>query len=420
MDVSIVGLGKLGLPVAVAMTLGGHRVWGYDVDQPTMERYKSLKTGLHEPHIDELLQSAVCQDRLMFSDLRTAVQCSEIIFVAVPTPSKDDDSFETQIVVDALRAIAQTIKALDDGRYRVIALISTVLAGTCRNEFYPHLIKILGEPHDWGFVYSPQFIAMGTVIRDYLNPEFCLLGSFHERAGNIVLKFYESFLSAPVLEMTPESAEMTKVIYNVMIGLKIVYANTIMEMCANVPGADAEVVVDALKRAHDRLISTRYLSPGLGDGGPCHPRDQRALAWQADQFDLSTNVFRFISEARIAQSEWLAKEVVRCATSENLPVAILGLTFKPETNLVVDSPATLLLEQISERMDGQEIEAYDPIILNRPLEGEHARCYVLAMRHPELKTFHFAPGSIIVDPWAMLDSRPYGCAVYQPGRQKII
>jgi len=176
--------------------------------------------------------------------------------------------------------------------------------------------------------------------------------------------------------------------------------------------ANATVVANALKKAAERIVSTRYMDGGLGDGGGCHPRDARALSYLADKLDLSYDPFGTLVSARNAQSRYLASIVADEHDRTGLPIAILGLTFKPKTNLTEDSPALLLVDHIHEL--GLECDTYDPIIKPGPLPDQ-PYVYVLAMRHAELRNFPFCPMSTIVDPWRMLNEAPLGCKLRSVG-----
>ena len=414
MKVATVGLGKLGLPVACAMALAGHEVYGYDIDQDKRNQCKIGDSDLYEPNLALQLCTALGAQQLIIVDsLSEAVKEAEIIFIAVPTPSKLSGEFNINYVETVLREVTEVMISID--HYQVIAIISTVLPGTMRDEFFPLVKNIIGPPESWGFCYNAQFIAMGSVIENFTNPEFMLIGEYDKASGDMLEKFYQQINSEMKLfRTTLENAEIIKMAYNTFIGLKIVFANTILEMCDKIPNANCDVVTEALSLATDRLISNRYLTGGMGDGGPCHPRDQRALDWLAQELKLSANPFEFVSEAREAQMEYLADIVLTAQKDSELPVAIMGLTFKPDTNLFDDSPSLLLARCLAKREGWIPIHMYDPVVKSDHLpEGPFV--YVLATRWPEFKTFNYEPGSIIVDPWRILDGAPTGCMWYPVG-----
>jgi UDPglucose 6-dehydrogenase len=404
----MIGLGKLGTPVACAMVQKGHKVFGYDINEDLRSRLRSANVLYYEPNINKIMNDCLHNGLTICETVNSAVRSADIIFVAVPTPSNEDNSFDTSYVHAALREIAQAMNKVD--RYQVVSIISTVLPGTTRQEFLQTLGNELDQVPDegWGLCYNAQFIAMGTTIEDMLNPEFVLIGEYDERSGDVLAAFYSQLVDAPLLRMSIESAETVKMAYNTMIGFKIVYANTLMELCDKVAFADCDEVYGALSKANKRLLSPRYLRGGLGDGGGCHPRDNRALSWQAEKLGLSANPFEFVMAARDAQSRALAQIVLRVCQQHDLPLAIMGLTFKPETNLTLDSPSLLLIDHLLE-IYLQPTYEYDPIIKPEPLPAK-PKIYVLATCHEEFKNYPYEWGSVIIDPWRMIDDIPDGVA----------
>jgi UDP-glucose 6-dehydrogenase len=273
MRISVIGLGKLGLPVSCAMVQKGHEVFGFDNDAHLRDQYRDGVCGLYEPDMENVLAECLASGRLhIYDSLYQAVTNAEIIFVAVPTPSLENGAFDNGIVAEVLEDIANCLAVLNPSDYRVIAVISTVLPGTVRREFLPVLEAVLGPPGDkYGLCYNAQFIGMGNVIDDMLYPEFVLVGEYDEKSGGVLARFYTRLVSAPILRMSIENAEIVKVCYNTYIGFKIVIANAIMEVCDKVGHADATVVANALKKAAERIVSTQYMDGGLGDGGGCFP-----------------------------------------------------------------------------------------------------------------------------------------------------
>lgn len=412
MKVAMIGLGKLGLPVACAMVRKGHGVFGYDIDKSKSERYRKGVCDLYEPDIETLLTDALENGFSIVESLEEAVNPADIIFIAVPTPSQTTGAFDVAAVIEVITTIAGIMKNCDN--YKVVAIISTVLPMTTRRDFLPALKNVLGLPGDrYGLCYNAQFIAMGSVVENMLYPEFVLVGEYDTRSGDLLERFYSQLTHAPILRMTLENAEIVKVIYNTFIGMKIIYGNTIMELCDAVPHADCDVVHDAVTYATDRLISSRYMRGGMGDGGGCHPRDNRALSWLAREISLSADPFKFVMDARDGQTRYLAQVIGAEHKKRNLPVAVLGLTFKPNTDVVDESPSLLLIDFLK-RDFGIRPRSFDPIIKNDPLPRE-PHLYVIATAHEELKGFPYEPGSAIIDVWRMLDVIPEGCSVRQMG-----
>jgi len=423
-----IGLGKLGLPVAIAITQKGHEVYGCDVNQSLLSDYKNGVVSLYEPDIANQLKEALPHLHLggagEYLSIRDVVRESEIIFIAVQTPHPPelDESvrfhhvrkdFDYTYLVQAAKDVAEAIKETEN--YKVVAIISTVLPGTTWNTIYPAMYNIIREPpgRKWGLCYNPSFIAMGQTINNFLYPEITLIGQWvgDDKSAGILEDFYNTLHGAPKLRMTWEEAEMVKVVYNTFIGLKIVLANTVMEFCHKT-GADCDVVSHALSLATDRLISPKYLRGGMGDGGACHPRDALALSYHSDKLGLSYNLFDMVMTVREKQTEWIAD--LACEHGPTLPKVILGRTFKPDTNLVDGSCSVLLANILRER--GEEVIFYDPVT-DTTLPPYQPSVYIIGTNWPEFKSFKFAPGSVVIDPWRYIDEAPYDVELISVGRR---
>jgi UDPglucose 6-dehydrogenase len=390
MTVGMVGLGKLGLPVAVAIGQR-HRVIGYDVRPEAM-------APPCVPNREQGMLEAWATSSVDFTSLAELVARCELIFVAVQTPHQarfegvnrlpdERADFDYSSLQTALAAIDAEVRR--HGRPRNVAIISTVLPGTTQR-----LLAGLCGPLIT-LAYNPSFIAMGTTIRDYLDPEFILLGGDDD---GVVEAFYRTLSAAPVYRTGIANAELIKVAYNTFIGLKVAFANTLMEVCHKSPGCDVDAVTDALKLAHRRLISPAYLSGGMGDGGGCHPRDNIALSWLAGQLDLSYDLFEAAMLARERHADWL----VDLMCEHELPTAILGIAFKAGTDLAVGSAAVLCQRLLEER--GRAPIVYDERCgLTPSIEGPHV--FLVGARHPEHTRFPFPPGSVVIDPWRFVPPR---------------
>jgi len=395
--VAMVGVGKLGLPVSVVIALKGHTVLAYDADASKLEKYRSgvPDTGSYEPHLEEQLHEALQTGGLRFCESLADMWAGEpeIIFVAVPTPSKDDDSFDTSCVEDVLTELD---KMHTSGYSPVVVVISTVLPMTTRTRFAP-LTRL-------PIVYNPYFIAMGTVVEDYLAPEFVLLGygDENQRVKDIITDFYQSIyegesIQPPLLHMTWENAEATKVLYNTIIGFKIIIGNTIMEMCHHIPHADCDTIVNAFKYATKRIVGTKYLKGGMGDGGECHPRDNRALSYLCEQLRLSANPFDFIMESRSYQCGWLAYLMSR----HGLPAVILGKRFKANTNLTTDS-ASIEVAQTARNL-GVEVHYHDPV-LGLEYYPKKPHVFLVAIDEMWTRNYPYPSGSVVLDVWRQFEA----------------
>jgi len=388
MKVGFIGLGKLGLPVSVAITQCGHTVYGYDVDEGKMEMYGQgiPATGSDEPNLRAQLMEALTDGLYLCDSVREVLlHRPKIVFVAVPTPSLPDNSFDTKYVEQAVNEVH--FASVGEGYLPVIAISSTVLPTTVRERLATQTIPTK-------LCYNPSFIAMGTVIEDFLNPEFILIGTVDGEKNEVLAEFYRSIihLDTPILHMTWENAEIVKTRYNTYIGMKIVIANENMELCHKIPHADCDIVSDTLSKATTRLTSGAYMRGGMGDGGECHPRDNIALSWLSRKLGVSTNLCEHMMIARELQTEWLAILLQEC----ELPVVIMGKRFKPNTNLTTAS-TSILLRDILDDM-GVQSWFYDPpigltYILDEPC------AFLASIDEPWVNTYSYPEGSVVIDVW---------------------
>ena len=405
MRVSFVGLGKLGLPTCFTYAHKGHQVSGYDINRDRMVySLDTVEANLEgSGSINELFhENNNIRENLSFSDsLEECVLFGDIVFVAIQTPHEkkfegverltpERKDFNYEYLVQSIKDISEILEKHKVNK--TVIVISTVLPGTIRKYIFPVKSEYMN------FCYNPYFIAMGTVARDLVHPEFILLGCVDSEATEKVIQFYKTITDAPVHKTTLENAELIKVTYNTFIGTKIVLANNIMELCDKLPGTDCDDVIDALSLANRRIISTQYLRGGMGDGGGCHPRDNIALSWLSDKLEMSTNFFDMIMSARENQTEYLST-LIQKYKSENLglPIYLFGKAFKPNTSITTGSPAVLLKNILDEK--GIEVaEWYDPLIDEDGKEWKKG-IYCLATRHDTFQDFVFPKNSIVIDPF---------------------
>lgn len=415
MKIGFVGLGKLGLPVAVAMAAKGHPVVGFDVDPERMsKRPKPGREGGRDG--SENFNDVLAWSTIGFGPLEAVADHAEIIFVAVQTPHAPEfegitplpperADFDYSYLKAALGDLARIVS-----RETVVAVISTVLPGTCRRE----LLRECNE--HMRLVYNPSFIAMGTTIVNFLNPELVLCGGDDEAAMRELRRFYKTITSAEFYPCSLESAELIKVAYNTFIGLKLAFANTLMELCHAIPDADVDDVTDAIKLSTHRVVSGAYLSGGMGDGGACHPRDNIAMSWLASEHGLSYDLFGALMKARECQAVWLAALMVRYAKPKNLPLTIVGCAYKPESDLEIGSHALLVADVLDELYDRHPL-IYDPFVPGRCLVKLANRdagwlstsppfVGLIGVKHSCFEAYSFPIGSVIIDPWRYLTDHP--------------
>jgi UDPglucose 6-dehydrogenase len=403
MRIGFIGLGKLGLPCAVATAAKGHSVVCYDIN-PNINSSRHPRELLYTQEADEngtgTIQAMLDATTLQIVDtLEDIVSHSELIFIAVQTPHQSQyeghvpipdtrEDFNYDYLISSVKALSDTLDSMNESR--VVTIISTVLPGTLRKYVFPVLSKNIS------LCYNPYFIAMGSVVFDFYNPEFILLGHVDDEAEKLVRLFYATITTADVFSTTLENAEMIKVSYNTYITTKIVMANNIMEMCHNLPNTNVDVVMNALKKGTRRLVSTAYLNGGMGDGGGCHPRDNIAMSWLSNRLGLENNYYDFIMKKREKQTEFLADLIINEVKRTGKQICILGTAFKPNTNIETGSPAVLLNNLL--KIKGYLTTTFDPYINTTQNWKCEDNIYFVGCRHDCFQQYEFNDSCIVIDP----------------------
>src|SRR5215471_4138008 len=355
--ISIVGLGKLGASMAAAIASRGHDVIGVDVNQRAVDAVNGGRAPVHETGLEALIEQNRARLRATTSH-EDAIVNSDLTFVIVPTPSDERGAFSLQYAAYAFREIG---KALAKKReWHTVVLTSTVLPGAMRHGLVPVLEAHSGRMagRDFGVCYSPEFIALGSVIRDFLNPDFLLIGELEARSGEHLADSYAHIMgpATPVKRMSLENAELAKISVNAFVTTKITFANMLAELCAAIPGGDVDVVSDAI--GMDSRIGRKYLTGGLGFGGPCFPRDNVALAFVARALGGQPDLLETTDRLNRALADRIL-ERLRSRVPRDTTVAILGLAYKPASHVIEESQAIMMAKTFLEH--GARVLAYDPL-----------------------------------------------------------
>lgn len=356
---SVVGLGKLGVCMAACIASKGFDVIGVDVNPETVALVNEGRAPVMEPGLDELI--AANRSRLAAtSDYESAIMGSEVTFVVVPTPSDDSGGFSLRYVAQAAHEIGRAIA--EKSTYHVVVLTSTVLPGSTQFGILPILERESGKVcgRDFGLCYSPEFIALGSVIRDFLNPDFVLIGESDERAGSQLEAFYAAICDngPPAARMNFVNAELAKIALNTYVTTKITYANMLAEICERLPGGDVDVVTGAI--GLDSRIGKRYLKGGLGYGGPCFPRDNMALGYMARKLGRSALLAETTDQVNRSQVQRITKLILARLRPE-AQIAVLGLSYKPLSNVVEESQGLEIARNLAAA--GYPTTVYDPLAL---------------------------------------------------------
>lgn len=392
--IGFIGVGKLGMPCAEACAVKGHDVKGYDI----------------APRESELVN--------VVSTIKELVEDRDIVFIAVPTPHDplydgnaptahlEPKDFRYDIVIDCIKEANEHMN-----ENQLLVLISTVLPGTTRREFVQHITN----PR---FVYNPYLIAMGSVAWDMVNPEMVMIGTRDgDENGDAkeLVDFYKTIMeNNPRYEIgTWDECEAIKVFYNTFISAKIGLVNMIQDVAEKQGNINVDVVTDALAKSTMRIMGPQYMKAGMGDGGGCHPRDNIALRYMAQELDLGYDLFDSIMSAREIQAENIAKRLLQESKANKLPIVIHGKAYKPNVPYLEGSYSMLIATYINAM--GVDVEYADPKTGDiRNTEGPA----VFLMAHSASTTYEYTgnthedmlycevpDGSVVIDPWRKFEKR---------------
>lgn len=354
--VSVIGLGKLGLPIAACFAERYYTVIGVDSDPVAVDRANRNTPRYYEPGLQELLDKNSARFRAT-SDFNEAVSETDVSFIVVSTPSTPRGDFSLEYVTGAVRGLGAALKGKDS--YHLVVLTSTVMPGDTGNKVKTLVERESGKrcAQDFGLCYSPEFFALGRVIQDFLNPDFVLIGESDESAGaSLESIFNDICLNTPkIARMNFANAELAKLAVNTYITTKITFANCLARLCERLPGANVDEVTGVL--GMDSRIGSKYLKGAVGYGGPCFPRDNLAFCHLADSLDTSGLLARATEDTNREQLDYLV-ELVVSRLPKGGTAGILGLSFKPDTGVAEESPGLLLAARLAEL--GVPVLAYDP------------------------------------------------------------
>lgn len=400
MKIGFIGLGKLGLPCAEEMAKC-HSVIGYDIEHRV------------SPSVE------------ITQDIEKIFDGTDIIFIAVPTPHEKNydgsmptthlpnKDFNYDAVIEVLAQCGKMAK-----KNQIVSLISTVLPGTTRTKFSRYTKK-------FQFVYNPYLIAMGSEAYDMTHPDMVIIGTENgekTKASEIISKFYKTLIKNNAKQMigTWEEAEGFKIFYNTMISARLALVNMIQDVAQKIGNMNVDKITEAFKKATVRITGTGYYKAGMGDGGACHPRDNIALSWLAENLNLGYDLFKSISHAREMQTKNMAKFISKICKQQKKPCVINGKAYKPSVPYTIGSPSLLLghyLEQENIEVIYADNQTGDNI--NKEID-----C-VCVMAHDPQTTFshtgkkyqqklYFKPvaGNTIIDPWRCYKNKKYKIIYY--------
>jgi UDPglucose 6-dehydrogenase len=354
MNVVMLGSGYVGLVSGACFSEFGANVTCLDIDQKKIDNLNSGKIPIYEPGLDILVKKNFDEGRLSFTtEYDGVIQKADLIFVAVGTPTrKGDGHADLKYIYQAAKDIAPFLSG-----YTVIVDKSTVPVGTARN-----VKRIIAEENpnaDFDVASNPEFLREGSAIKDFMHPDRIVVGVENEKAKNLIKELYRplNLIEVPMVFTTLETAELTKYAANAFLATKISFINEIANLCEAV-GADVHAVSKGI--GLDGRIGRKFLHPGPGFGGSCFPKDTKALVKIAEENNVSCRIVETVVEVNEAQKARMIGKI-RDALGGNesgKKLAVLGLTFKPETDDMRDAPSLSILPKLIE--NGAIVSAHDP------------------------------------------------------------
>jgi UDPglucose 6-dehydrogenase len=356
MKISVVGLGKLGSPIVAVLAAKGHEVIGIDTNSAFVEKISNHIAPVEEPHLQEFLTEH--KARISATTDWTKARETDLTSIIVPTPSAPDGAFRNDYLLSVMDELGRVL-ATKRG-YHLVSVNSTTMPGSVGGPIRERLERASGRKvgPDLGLCYNPEFIALGDVIQGLLHPDFILIGESDKKAGDILEGMYRQVCGADanIARMNFVNAELTKISVNTYVTMKISFANMLGEICDRLEGSDVQVVTDAI--GHDSRIGKKYLKPAIGYGGPCFPRDTTAfgriahLVGAKADLALSTDL---INRRQITRLTDITKGLVAGGST----VAILGLSYKPNTPVIEESQGIMLAKALHD--SGFNVIAHDPL-----------------------------------------------------------
>lgn len=357
--VTVFGLGFVGLTTALGFAHLGYKVYGVDVDENRKNILKSGKIPFFEPYMEDVLKEELNKNFFVVDDIKDAIKNSEYVYYCVGTPYGANGSADLTYLFSA---IDSTIDAIDDDKFRVLVTKSTIPPSTTAEKIYPY-VKNKGEvANNIGVANNPEFLREGHCWKDFIEADRIVLGCNDEKSAEMLKKLY-SPMNIPTYVVSHNTGEFIKYLSNTLLATMISYSNEMANVADTIGGIE---VANAFKILHmdkrwNNCNMTSYVYPGCGYGGYCLPKDTCALLAQAKEKGFEPPILKNVIETNENISKTIAKKIVK-NLDKNGVIGILGLSFKPESDDVRDTPAAKIIKEIN-KLGYNNICAYDPIAI---------------------------------------------------------
>jgi GDP-mannose 6-dehydrogenase len=367
MRISVVGLGYVGAVCSAAFANEGHQVIGVDIDNTKVDLINQGKSPIVEKDLDVLIEKNVKEGRLKATtNLKEAIENSDITFIAVGTPSRENGSIDLRYIKEAAKSIGEVLKDKKD--FHIVVMRSTVLPGTGKGVVIPiieeHSGKKVGK--DFGYASNPEFLRESTAIWDFYHPPKTVIGASDEKTANTLEELY-SFIDeneAPLFKTEIPVAEMVKYADNSWHAVKVTFGNEIGMICSKL-GIDSHKVMNIFCADRKLNISCYYLTPGFAFGGSCLPKDVKALTYKAKEIDEKTPLLNSLMESNEYQIKRVFTQFIKPLRKKK--VGILGLSFKAGTDDLRESPVLELTETLIGK--GYYVKIFDDNVIKAREEG---------------------------------------------------
>ncbi|MCD6563881.1 MAG: UDP-glucose/GDP-mannose dehydrogenase family protein [Thermoproteales archaeon] len=358
---SIVGLGYVGLSMCAFLSSKGFEIAGIDIDERKIAMLNKGISPVFENRLDILIKKGSSNKLLSFTNDYSKIRDSDIIFITVGTPSRDDGSIDLRCIESASMSIGMVLRTIRN--YKLIVVRSTVVPGTTQNVVKEILERESGKRagRDFGLCMNPEFLREGEALRDLEYPDRIVIGEYDKRSGDVLENFYRSVYSdmnVPIFRTSLSNAEMIKYANNSFLATKISFINTVATICEKVEGCDIVEVARAL--GLDKRISPRFLRAGLGFGGSCFPKDVKALISFAESYGYSPRLLKAVLDVNEEQP---LKVINFCRSVlgnlEGRTISVLGLSFKPGTDDMREAVSVKIIKRLLD--EKAIVKAYDPV-----------------------------------------------------------
>lgn len=357
MNLSVIGTGYVGLVSGTCFAEMGNQVICVDNDQKKLKQLKEGIVPIYEPGLEILFNRNIEKKRLTFTDdLKKAVLESEMIFLCLPTPQDEDGSADLKHVFGVSEQIGNILKASVTKDFKIIVNKSTVPVGT--SSLVTEIFKKCGV-ENFEVVSNPEFLREGFAVDDFMKPDRIVVGARTKEVFEKMNSLYEPFVRQgnPILEMNPESSEVTKYAANSYLAMRITYMNELANFCESV-GANVDLVRKGI--GADTRIGKRFLFPGIGYGGSCFPKDVNALIKTSEEHNSPIRLLKVVDEVNKLQKLKLVKKILKHFNSDikGRKFAVWGLAFKPNTDDMREAPSIVIIKELVRL--GAKVTAYDP------------------------------------------------------------